>query len=124
MSLNELAEKIRLSNVARGFHPPEGEETNLDRNLMMIVGELSEAQEELRAGFTFDQIYFRHDNGSVHSTQSKEWNKPEGFSIELADSLIRTLGLMAELGLDIDLVVHMKMEYNNTRSYKHGNKAF
>ncbi len=109
-SLNALAEEIRLNNVAKGFCPAPGESTNIDRNLMLIVGELAEAQEELRSGHTFDEIYEKD-------------GKLEGFAVELADSIIRTFGFMAELGLDIDCVVREKMNFNSTRPHLH-TKAF
>lgn len=106
-SLNDLGDEILAVNISKGFHPEPGEETNVDRNLMLIVGELAEAQEELRKGNKVEDVYFAD-------------GKPEGFPIEIADVLIRTLGMCAELGIDIDAAVRTKIEFNRTRPWKHG----
>lgn len=114
MSLNELAHKIHVNSVKKGFwtdEVPVGWE--LMAKLLLINSEVAEALEELRnhplseypmPGYLCDVIT----------------GKPEGFSVELADALIRTLDLMYECGIDIDEVVKAKMEFNATRPYKHG----
>ncbi len=112
-SLNTLADEILEINRSKGWTPPPGEDTNLDRNLMLIVGEASEAQEELRQHHGVHEVYYRDDKPG-----------PQGFGIEIADILIRTLGLCAELELDIDALVRDKLEFNRSRPYKHGGKAF
>ncbi len=112
-SLNTLADEILGINRSKGWTPSVGEETNLDRNLMLIVGELSEAQEELRAHHDVYEVYYRDDKPG-----------PQGFGIEIADVIIRTLGLCAELDLDIDALVRDKIEFNKTRPFKHGGKKF
>ncbi len=107
-SLNTLADEIYENNVRHGFTAQAGEETNIDRHLMLIVGEVAEAQEELRSGHGVHEVYYREDG------------KPEGFGMEIADAIIRALGLAAELELDIDALVRDKMSFNETRPYKHG----
>jgi hypothetical protein len=49
--------------------------------------------------------------------------KPAGIPIELADCIIRILHFSGKHGIDIAEAVREKMEYNETRPFKHGNKA-
>lgn len=85
----------------------------IERKLLLAIGELSEAHEELRAGHEATAIYYNPENP----------DKPEGFGIELADALIRTLDIAQETNIDADECMTIKHEYNGTRPYKHG-KAF
>jgi NTP pyrophosphatase (non-canonical NTP hydrolase) len=72
----------------------------LGNKLMLIVSELSEAQESLRNMEGIDR-----------------------FEEELADVFIRTADLCGQLQLDIDTAVLQKMEKNKNRPHKH-DKAF
>ncbi len=49
--------------------------------------------------------------------------KPEGLAIEYADCIIRILHWFARHGLSPNDMVAMKMDYNQTRPYRHGGKA-
>lgn len=80
-----------------------------ERKLLLIIGELCEAHEELRSGHAPHEIYHNGDNP-----------KPEGFGIEMADAAIRQLDLMEHLGLKQDMLMEAKHDYNGTRPYKHG----
>jgi hypothetical protein len=80
-----------------------------ERKLLLIIGELCEAHEELRAGHQPHEIYHNGDNP-----------KPEGYGIEMADAAIRTLDLMEADGLDLNSLMEAKHDYNGTRPYKHG----
>lgn len=78
--------------------------------LMLVVSELSEAVEFVRLK-DFDVKRFTNING-----------KPEGFSIELIDALIRLLDLMGALGIDVENIYETKTRYNITRPDRHGGK--
>ena len=78
----------------------------------LIGCEVAEAIEEIRDGHEFAQTYYREVAG-----------KPEGYPSELADVIIRALGLAYMLGIDIDQAVTEKLAYNATRGHKHGGKA-
>lgn len=82
----------------------------LERKLLLVIGELCEAHEELRTGHTPQEVYY---------TPAKP-GKPEGFPIETADAHIRLLDLEAEAGLDAETNIAEKHGYNQTRPYKHG----
>lgn len=71
----------------------------IGNRLMLIVGEVAEAQEALRH------------------------NDEQNFREELADVAIRLADLCGGLGIDLEAEIHKKMEKNKERPYKHG-KAF
>lgn len=104
--LNDLAQLIHGTAVAKGFWD---QERNMGEMLMLMVSELAEALEEHRDGH--DSVWFA--DGS---------NKPEGVAVELADCIIRALDTLRSLNVDIDGIIKMKMDYNDTRPYKHGKK--
>lgn len=84
---------------------------DIHRSLLMIVGEIAEAQNELRSGKHTHEVYFPAE-------------KPEGFGIELADAVLRIFNLAHDLNLDLETMVKMKHNYNKTRAFKHGGKQF
>ena len=128
-SVQSLAQYCRDSSVARGFgiegddirnRMDAGEEFDdtMLRNyyanrLMLIVGEVSEAHEELRKGHSMDDVYY---------TRTNSGNKPEGIPSELADSVIRVFDLATEAGIDISDAIREKLSYNAERPFMHGKK--
>lgn len=59
-------------------------------------------------------------NGVIKSTVVD--GKPEGLGTEMADTHIRLLQLAGMLGQDSTKEFALKMDYNHTRSVKHGGK--
>jgi hypothetical protein len=49
--------------------------------------------------------------------------KPTGFGIELADAVIRIMDVCGWLGIELDEMLQIKMEYNRSRPMRHGGKA-
>lgn len=82
----------------------------LERKLLLAIGELVEAHGELRAGHSPSEIYYSPSNPA----------KPEGFGIEVADAHIRLLDLEEAQGIDAEGNMVLKHSYNGTRAYKHG----
>jgi len=78
--------------------------------LMLVVGELSEAHEQLRHGRQMTERYY------------SEGSKPEGAPSELADVIIRVLDICGAYGIDIEAVVAEKMRYNAGRPFLHNKK--
>jgi len=76
--------------------------------LMLIVSELAEALEELRDGHRLQEIRFGPDG------------KPEGFTVELADAIIRIGDMCGGHNLPLARAITLKLAYNETRPYKHG----
>lgn len=109
MTIQELQAEAFEVNKAHGFGGPA---VSTDRQLLLIVGELTEAQNELRKGQTEIYTYYG-DNG-----------KPEGFRYELADVVLRILNLASEFNIDLESAIREKHDYNKTRPYRHGGKSF
>lgn len=94
-----------------GFH----DEYILDRTvfaskLALIHSEVSEALEEARNGKSLQENW-----------QSLP-EKPEGVPAELADIVIRVFDLAGWLVIDLEAAIVEKLDYNKSRSYKHGKK--
>jgi NTP pyrophosphatase (non-canonical NTP hydrolase) len=105
--LNGLAELVNNNCEKKGWN----ENVQMGNVITNCHAELSEAWEEYRTGKDIHVVYF-NEGGP----------KPEGFGIEIADEFIRLLHLCAYYKLDIDQLIDTKMRYNETRSYRHGNK--
>lgn len=128
MNINELAKEVHENAVAHGWweKPP-----TLPEALCLIHGELSEALEEYREGnplvygtcaLAAEDCKFSGVCDKVGQPGAEGPCKPEGIAVELADVILRTLDLMAALGVDVDAVVMAKHRYNLGREYKHGGK--
>jgi NTP pyrophosphatase (non-canonical NTP hydrolase) len=145
MELNTIAWAANQNSEAHGFWDDEPVDSDfpnreeyeqalghyLGNKLMLIVGEVSEAHEDLRAGRMEMTITPVEVPGTVvvnGAAAIEEWRKahpgkPEGLPSELADIIIRVGDLAHRLGIDLDSVVELKHAYNVTRPFKHG-KAF
>lgn len=108
MKLNEVRDKAYATSSSNGFW--DAPEPNIPEKLALIHSEVSEALEEIRSG------------GSTSGVHYTEAGKPEGFASELADVIIRVGDLCGHLGIDLEEIVRIKMEYNASRPYKHGRK--
>lgn len=77
--------------------------------IALIHSELSEALEEYRSGRLESETYYIG-------------TKPVGIPSEMADVIIRVLDACAAWGIDIDKIIDEKLAYNETRSYRYGDK--
>jgi NTP pyrophosphatase (non-canonical NTP hydrolase) len=96
----ENADEINFSKV------------NIPEKLCLMHEEISEVLKEYRAGRDVREIYYNES----------EPKKPEGIPIEFADEIIRILDFCKAYGINIEQALELKMEYNKTRSYRHGGK--
>lgn len=100
--LGHIGDEIHANNVAHGWKitGPEDwkDQHEVPAVLMLITTEVAEAMEA-----------FRHDDQA-------------NFAEELADVMIRTIGLSHGLGIDLAAAIEDKMAKNRTRAYKHGGK--
>jgi len=125
MTITELAREAHETNKSKGF---VDDDINIDQKLLLAIGELVEAQNELRNGHAPTEIYYplvdagRAPNEAGHNYVPG--SKPEGFPIEIADAMIRLAHLAEHLGIDLEGAIKLKMEYNKTRPFKHGGKRF
>jgi hypothetical protein len=106
-TLNELADEIMINNESKGWN----EDFVLSNAICNAHTEISEAWEHIRNGHSPTDIWFE-DGG-----------KPDGFSVELIDEIIRCLHILKMLNIDPQQVMKLKMDYNKTRPYRHGNKT-
>ena len=102
--LTNLAIQIHLNSKAHGFW--DDENNNIGEKIALCHSELSEALEELRCG---NPLVYVGENG-----------KPEGAVIELLDCVIRIFDILGFWNVDVDENLDNKMNYNETRPYKHG----
>lgn len=110
--LSALIAEAAGNAQAHGWHEVSGKEaTNKDINekLLLIISEVVEAMDELRAGKDKHACSIDDETG-----------KPEGFGVELADVAVRLFDLCGWLGIDLTYLINLKMRYNDTRPYRHG----
>lgn len=105
MNFEAMQKEVYETAASKGWW--EGD-INIPEKLMLVVTEIAEAMEEYRAG----------TEGTYYDT----FGKPEGFAIELADTIIRLMDLSEFLGIDLAAAVFEKNEYNKTREWRHGGK--
>lgn len=133
MTIQELQHEAGRNAKDKGFNDGP---VNIDRKLLMIVGEIVEAQNEMRNGHLPQEVYY----DAVHLEQAlatlatrgvratpdnlPPGKKPEGFGIELADAVIRIAQLAEHVGIDLERLIELKMAYNATRPVMHGGKKF
>jgi NTP pyrophosphatase (non-canonical NTP hydrolase) len=110
MNLNSYAKQIHETAVKHGWW--ENNDRNFGEAIALCHSELSESLEEYRNGKKFDEVYFNEKNPE----------KPEGVFVELADCIVRILDLAGKYNIDMDKIIQQKMNYNESRPYRHGNK--
>lgn len=83
-------------------------EVPIPEQVALIHSEASEALESWR------------NNEPLSWTDEK--GKPQGIGSEYADIVIRCFHYCGLLGLDLDAELRRKMDYNDTRAFRHGGK--
>jgi NTP pyrophosphatase (non-canonical NTP hydrolase) len=147
-----LQQRVGEGNDKRGFHAEsdrlkadvskagswiEFSTLNAIRNyqitkLALVIGEASEAIEELRAGREVTEAYYPTNSDPTLSHESVirsdrtgadlVAHKPEGVPSELADIVIRCMDFGHEWGIDLAAAIEEKLDYNETRPFMHGGK--
>lgn len=120
MDLNDLRDEVHKLAVEKGWwdgvNSPIEAMRLIPEKIALIHSELSEALEEYRNS-QYGPADSLPGRGFYYSN-----GKPEGFSVELADAIIRILDLCGKLNLDIQFAVSTKHEYNKSRPHRHGGK--
>jgi NTP pyrophosphatase (non-canonical NTP hydrolase) len=83
--------------------------------IALCHSELSEALEEYRHGKDPREVYYSE-------TPVDGGPEPQGIPIELADVLIRIADMAEHYGIDLDRALKLKLDYNRSRSHRHGGK--
>jgi NTP pyrophosphatase (non-canonical NTP hydrolase) len=124
LDIKTLAKEIRENNAEKGWEAAGSE--RFMAVMMLIVSEVSEAVEEFRDGHDLNKVYFRAPDApkgfDVSTYQDSYFTKPEGVPIEMADTIIRILDWCEANRVDIEDALLRKMEYNKSRSFRHGGK--
>ena len=105
LSIDEICESAYKTSVDKGWHENY---PSFPESCALIHSEVSEALESFRENGMFD---WTGNNG-----------KPEGVTSELADVIIRICDVAKTHNLPLEDIIKHKLEYNKTRSYRHGGK--
>jgi hypothetical protein len=133
MEIKEAQAKAYKVSVDHGWWDT-ADDMNVPTKLALAAGELvGEALEEFRAD-KMELAYLQRNpetgklrritpEEALQADQAEdEMLKPVGFGIELADAVIRIFDLAEWLDIDLDNLVQVKMNYNETRPMRHGGK--
>jgi NTP pyrophosphatase (non-canonical NTP hydrolase) len=122
--IKELQIEVHENAIEHGWWE---EERTFGELIALCHSELSEALEEFRKG--------KHPTESYHKCKKDDfcvndkvcnwckWGKPEGVPSELADTFIRILDMAEHYGINLELAIREKHEFNKGRPYKHGGKV-
>lgn len=109
-ALKMLQKRSHALAQQKGFYE---EPRTIGDAIALIHSECSEALDEFRDSTSVEDL--------LH-VRYREDGKPEGFSIELADAVIRLGDLAESLGIDLGAMIVLKHAWNETRPHRHGNK--
>lgn len=128
VQINSLCTLTFNDMTNRGFHDPLQKSRNEEAILALAIldlvhSEVSEASEEVRTGRPLTMIRYESKDGHVSHVKGGEFQKPVGFPVELADTVIRIFDLCGFYGIDLGRAIREKTEYNRTRPRKHGKVA-
>lgn len=123
LTLTDWKNRIAKINTDNGWREtrPAADSAAANTNwqitqIALIITEAAEAIEELRDGHAANETYYskRTVNGA---------GKPEGVPSELADIVIRALDCADLFGIDIEAIIDEKLDFNQSRGYRHGGKV-
>ena len=134
MTIDSLMKEAHECAVEHGWWENE---RNFGEQIALMHSELSEALEEYRK-YGLDGAPTEHCRfgwllyqGTESEHGEKPWPffhddgvgmKPEGIAAEMADLLIRAFDTCARYKIPLAEALRVKMAYNRTRPYRHGNK--
>lgn len=126
MEIIDLVSDAHENAKAKGFY--DNPVQNVSEKLMLIVSELSEAQDADRknkysiCGSFSDYLKTPNLKLTPREYFKKGFEKhvKDTFEDEIADAFIRLGDLCGYLNIDIEWHIEMKMKYNELRQKKHG----
>lgn len=126
LGLHNLMQVAHQTAIDKGWW--ENDQRSLGELIALMHSELSEALEEWRV-HGLEQSHFIYVTDPTlgyipihqgdHITDDA---KPEGIAVEFADVLIRIFDTCAHYNIPLDHALMLKMNYNQTRPYRHGGK--
>lgn len=132
MDIKQWQEKVYNVSKSKGWYDND-DRRPLEFHALMI-SEVAEATEAVRnrkppfylqkGDIVVDLGVGEVDKKSIDQAVSElPDGKPEGEATELADCVIRIMDYFEKNGWDLEAVMLAKSNYNETRPYRHGNKA-
>lgn len=124
MEINKVSQEINEWSKKKGWDSNvEANPGKFSEKLLLMISEIVEAMEEFRNGHRVNEIYYHYPAGTEIGGDGKAVPKPEGVPIELADTVIRIFHFCAANNIDLEYAIQIKMDYNKTRPFRHGNKV-
>ena len=128
MDINELIKESHETAKEKGWHEKD---ISFGETIALIHSELSEALEEHRNGKMIHETYLKCKDMGCSGNKDETCTssipcpsaKPCGIPTELADTLIRIFDFCGRYNIDLEKALQIKMQYNKTRSYRHGGKV-
>lgn len=122
--INDMVADIHKYAKEKGWWDKERSALEIQ---MLIVSEVAEATEEVRAGRP--DLYANSPTlTSGMDTDIKVIAelglKPEGEQVELVDAMIRIMDYFGKKGWDLEKILELKQAYNQKRPYRHGGKLY
>ena len=113
LGLNVLRDEIHGIAVEKGWWSVKGDVDGCARSPLeihaLIHTEVAEATESVRND---DPPLWYGEGG-----------KPEGEAVELMDVVVRVLDYFGAKGWDADMIMRAKIDFNKTRTFRHGGKT-
>lgn len=139
MTIEEIMKQAQKTAIAKGWLTKEKDDRTIGDLIALCHSELSEALEEYRSpryrptgankhgpAITLIHDTVRVQRNTIHPVLPDDGapseGKPEGFPIELADCIIRICQMAQDYDIDLTRAIKVKMDYNKTRSHRHGGK--
>lgn len=110
LTIQNLIINAHKTSKSKGWW--DNPERNIGELLALVHSEISEALE----------VYRDLGVDRLKSTWRKSDGKPEGFTVELADAIIRIADLCGAFDLELEEAIQNKMKYNRSRPHRHGGK--
>ncbi len=107
VGFHAVAEEAKRLAESKGWKVNRHSTENLSSKIALMHSELSEALESLREG----------------NPPSKHIPDYSGMEEEFADVIIRIMHVAEEMHFCLPEAILAKMEFNETREYKHGGKS-
>lgn len=140
--MDKLQEAIMLWAEEKGWNQGLNDRSFGDW-MALLHSEISEAYEDYREHRELNEIYYELDGDAMkrkytHEEKNKIINafwrdqsprpqeapvfKPCGIPIEMADLIIRVMHLAEFSRFNLFNMIELKMDYNQRRAFRHGNK--